>query len=229
MTKTKGFRSCWLTSLGGGIVIALAGCGGSAALRAADAGDHDALRASLAAEGEVDAGEARAIARRVLERQIETAQGDSGRRGLDALDEGCIDDFASALGRRASTDDALGAHAARLRMDAEAAPALAYADRVEDRDDDWRAAAARSLTTRAGEVKDPDDSQVGRAGWWRRHLMLDPSTEVRRAALRAAINAADAADSAAVLEAARLDPDRRRVYSRSRRRGRWGRAKQSSP
>jgi hypothetical protein len=188
--------------------LACAGCGGSPALVAADSGDYDALGASLA-QSEVELGDAQDIAGRVLAHQIATAQGATGRRGLEALGT-CALRVDDALARRSQHDDELAAFAARLRVDAGLAPPMAYAHRINDKTSHWRAAAARSLSLPAAPVADGprshDDDRV-RAGLWRRQLMLDPSGEVRVAALRAAVDAADPDDADAVIEAARLDPE----------------------
>ncbi|HEU4533147.1 MAG TPA: hypothetical protein VFS00_03480, partial [Polyangiaceae bacterium] len=98
------------------------------------------------------------------------------------------------LGRRARTRDAVGARAAYVLVDA----GLADADDFDARDDDpdgaWRAVGARSLTG-------------GGAGQRRRALFLDLDARARRAALQAALDAADRADAPALLEVVRLDPD----------------------
>lgn len=183
-----------------------AGCASGGAIRAAEAGDYAALRTSLDGLGEVGLGDAQDIAERVLEREIETAQGPSGRRGLDALGA-CGKRVASSIDRRSQRDDELAAFAARLRLELGLAAPLAYAQRVDDPEPHWRAAAARSMTVPAPAADDRERDDRVRAGIWRRKLMLDPAGEVRIAALRAAVDAADPEDLPAVLEAARLDPE----------------------
>ena len=64
----------------------------------------------------------------------------------------------------------------------------------------WRAVAARSLTLPAPTGAAQDDP-LAWEGVWRRTLMVDPSAEVREAALRAAVDAADPGDVEALLEA----------------------------
>ena len=177
-------------------------------MRAAEAGDYAALKSSLDGLGDVDLDDAQDIATRVLEREVETAQGDAGKRGLHALG-GCGKRVAGSMDRRSQRDDELAAFVARLRLELGLAPPLAYAERVDDEAPHWRAAAARSMSVPAPEATGDRrrDDRV-RAGIWRRKLMLDPSGEVRIAALRAAVDAADPEDLPAVLEAARLDPER---------------------
>jgi hypothetical protein len=189
-------------------LVLLVGCGGSAALRAADSGDVEGLRKSLKAEiaaGEVDLGEAQDIAERLLRHQIETAQGPAGERSLESLDA-CAVRFDGSLSRRADHDDELGARAALLRIEAGLDAPMAHNEHLQSSAAGWRAVAARSLTlpARAGA---PDDDPLARAGIWRRKLMVDPSAEVREAALRAAVDAADPADAEALLEAGRLEPE----------------------
>lgn len=188
---------------GGGLA-----CGATPAMRAAEAGDYAALQTSLTGRSDVDLGEARDIARRVLTRDIETAQGITGRRGLDAIGR-CARRVADSIDRRSQHDDELGAFAARLRVDLGLAPPLAYAPRLDDPAPYWRAAAARSMGLPASSSEEMPRTRgdLERAGIWRRQLMLDPSGEVRIAALRAAVDAADSEDLVAVLEAARLDPE----------------------
>ena len=183
------------------------GCASGGAIRAAESGDYAALEASLNGLDDVDLGDAQDIAKRVLEREIETAQGPVGRRGLDALGS-CGKHVADSIDRRSQRDDELAAFAARLRLELGQAPPLAFAGRVDDPAPHWRAAAARSMTVPAPDPSGERrrDDRV-RAGIWRRKLMLDPSGDVRIAALRAAVDAADPEDLPAVLEAARLDPE----------------------
>lgn len=178
-------------------------------MRAAEAGDYAALKSSLDGMGDVGLDDAQDIATRVLERQVETAQGDVGRRGLDALGL-CGKRVAGSIDRRSRHDDEVAAFAARLRLELGLAPPLSYAQRVDDPAPHWRAAAARSMSVPAAEAAaDRRRDDRVRAGIWRRKLMLDPSAEVRIAALRAAVDAADPEDLPAVLEAARLDPEQR--------------------
>ena len=79
----------------------------------------------------------------------------------------------------------------------------------------WRAVGARSLGVRSatprrrGADGDGGDDDLVRAARWRQDLMLDPSTEVRIAALDAAYDARDPSDVPHALEAARLDPNKR--------------------
>jgi hypothetical protein len=175
-------------------------------LTAAESGDIDAFRARLRerlAAGEVDADEAQDIAERFTERQIETAEGPRGQRGLEGI-QSCAARFDGALARRARGKDELAARAAMVRAEAGQLEPLAYARYVTHKEPHWRALGVRTLTLPEPE---PSDEVLGHAGRWRRKLMIDNYAEVRRAALRAAAQAGDRRDGRAVLEAARLDPD----------------------
>jgi hypothetical protein len=176
-------------------------------MRAADAGDADALRQSLTTERDLDHGDAREIARRFMGQQIVTAQGGVGEKSLAGL-EPCAALFDDALRARAEHDDELAARAMMLRIDAGQVPMMRHVDRVTSAHAHWRAVGARSLGVAApSPALKGDDDELVKAGVWRRALMLDPSTDVRVAALRAAHDAADPADVGHVLEAGRLDPD----------------------
>ena len=180
-------------------------------MEAADAGDLKGFRASLRQrlkEGDVDIDEAQAIAARLLGRQIERAQGPAGRRWLDRLED-CAPLVEVALARRAAHEDELGARAAIIGIEAGLVEPMGYVDHLPREQAHWRAAAARSLTLPAPQGAEAGRNgavQLVRAGKWRRKLMVDPSRDVRLAALQAAVDAFDPADGMAVLEAARLDP-----------------------
>lgn len=172
------------------------------------------LRASVAQIDDVDLDDAQDAAQSVLERDIQAAAGDPGLKGLDAVRD-CATRVDDALARRSEAADDVAARAALLRVDAGTVSPMHYANRVTSESPGWRAVGARSLTV--AEVH-PEDAnrrtansgwvqQVAWAGKWRRKLMLDPSAAVRRAALRASVDARDPVDEGAVLEAARLDPD----------------------
>jgi hypothetical protein len=190
--------------------LGAAGCGGSL-YDAAGSGDLDAFRARVAErakEGEVDADEARSVARRFMAHEIETAEGPTGKRGLESL-EVCAVEFDSALAARADKDDELAALAALMRAEAGGLSPLSQKERVNDPTPYWRAVAARTLVVTTPSPSEASGSGRGRAqaARWRRKLMLDPFLVVRRAAVRAAVDSADPRDGHAVLEAGRLDPD----------------------
>lgn len=185
-------------------------------MRAADAGNVDDFRKNVearVAEGEVDVGEAQDIARRFMSRQIETARGPSGRGHLDTISSTgteCVAAFDGPLARRAEHQDELAARAAMIRLDAGLIEPMSYAHLLTSSEPHWRAVAARSLgvpspTPHRRGVDDPGD--LVRAATWRHKLMLDPSTDVRVAVLKASYDAVDPSDVPHALEAARLDPD----------------------
>ena len=193
-----------LLALGWGLL----GCGPSPVLRTARSGDLAAYREQLAKrptdEG-ISLSEAQDIAHALLGKQIATAEGDQGKELLGAIAP-CAVHFKQALEQRAAHTDELAARAALLRLDAHFAPPMSYIAKREDPQAMWRAAAARSLNF---PVKDaPDElTALARAAQWRQKMMGDPAHEVRVAALQAATEAADPADTDALLAASRRDPD----------------------
>jgi HEAT repeat protein len=190
------------------VPLLFTGCASSAAVTAADAGDVDRLRATLAERSDVDVGEARDIARKLMVRSIERAEGLSGAKGLEALGPTCAVRFDDALASRAAHDDELAARAQLLRMEAGLLGPLSHAGMVVHAEPHWRAVGVRSLSERY----EPDARRglvdLERASRWRRKLMEDPAAMVRLAAVRAAGDARDPSDVTALREAARVDPDR---------------------
>jgi len=196
-------RSCLL---GGLVLAAAAGCGGSAAIRAAEGGRLGELQRLLAEEiarGDLDDDDARDIARAVAEGEVQRARPPEGAARLLGL-RICARSVEGPLRERAAGSDAIAPVAALLLLDAGLAdveetrrhaagltrPSSAAAAAVASA---WRAVHARTLVG-VGDVPA------------RRERMLDGDQEVRVAALRASIEAADPGDREAVLEAARLDP-----------------------
>ncbi|MDI1448223.1 hypothetical protein [Polyangium sp. 6x1] len=195
-------RTKFPRALGSLLVLALAaGCGGGPALRAAEQGDLGGARRALAsdpAQDAVDEGEARRIARVVLEQEVKAAKGDAGVSKLKELPS-CAEGLDDVLEARAAGSDEVAAIAALIRFDA----------RLWDRDDlaaaaraalaskgasgAWRAVEARGLVAYA------DGAQ-------RRSLFAHGDQAVRLAALKASFDAFDPNDTEALLEAARLDP-----------------------
>jgi hypothetical protein len=99
-----------------------------------------------------------------------------------------------ALAARSASRDEVAAEAVLARIEArglDAGDVRAYA---ADADPHWRAVGVRALSR-------PDD-QAARA-----HALLDPDPGVRRAAARAARDAADPADALLLADAARRDPE----------------------
>ncbi len=172
------------------------GCGGSPALRAAERGDMAALRAELGARekaGNLTNGEAAKVARAVADRELRAAKGeDAAKRVREA--RACAVEMEGALEERTRTHDLAGAEAAMALYDDGSLGRSRARDWVGDADDAWRAIGTRTLTRE-------DDAPLRRKGF------TDPGPRTRRAAMRAAAEAGDAREEAALLEAARLDPE----------------------
>jgi hypothetical protein len=119
--------------------------------------------------------------------------------------------FDSALASRAEQDDELAAFATLILYDAGLADPLDHQGLVKEPRAHWRAVGARSLGVAGPEPEDAprhgSREDALEAAKWRRQLLVDPVLGVRLAALRAAGDARDPADAAALLDAARRDPD----------------------
>jgi hypothetical protein len=179
--------------------LASAGCAASPFVRAAEQGKYEGLKASLAADveqGRIGIGEAARFARAVASGEVERAKGEDGAQRIREL-LSCAREVDGALDRRADTRDTLGAVAALVRLDAGISGAGRYSRwariPVDAPEAAWRALGARSLTSSG-------DAELRRA------MFADPDEEVRRSALRAALEAADPDDVEGVLESARVDP-----------------------
>jgi len=175
------------------------GCAGSPALRAARSGNQQDLKAAIArdrAEGRLDRGRVRDIALEVGAREIRTAAPGDAASVIDEA-RACTRPLSAPLEERARTSDDAGAAATLALLDgrtgsgdgADLLQSYGTADSAL-----WRAVAARGA--------------VGKSlGPARRKFYVDPDERVRLAALRAGLEIADPADQAALLEAARLDPN----------------------
>ncbi|APR85759.1 PBS lyase HEAT domain protein repeat-containing protein [Minicystis rosea] len=179
---------------------ALAGCAVSPAVRAAEQGSFEGLRASISADvqqGRMGIGDAAAFAKAIARGEIARAKGPEGAQRIRRF-ESCAREIDGALDNRADTHDDLGAVAATVRVDAGIASPSSFSRWARTSPDSpeaaWRALGARSLTSGGSE------------GVLRRQMIADPDEEVRRGALRAALEAADPEDTEVVLEAARVDP-----------------------
>lgn len=196
-------RGCGLLLLS----LVLSACAPNPLQEAAYAGDVDGLRVALA-EVKLTPGVAQRVAYRMMRAELKSAAGTPGERHLQGL-EPCLRYFRSDLAYRAVRTDSLAALVAQLRVASGFSPPLEYAGRVEDGQEQWRAAAARSLVVSGagglGGVNSRADAE--NAGVWRRRLLLDPSSVVRLAAVHAAEKARDPDDQEMLLEAARLDPE----------------------
>ena len=186
-------------SLGAVVLVSLLlGCSSSPALRAAESHDLAALAREIAAEskqGGPSASEARAIAKAVAAHAIRNAKDEAGRKTIDAYARcGRALDDPMAERSKSSTDEVAAAAAlVRLengRLSPEDARALASRPAVAPA---WRAVETRALLR-------PEDGPARRARF------LDGDQDIRVAALHAAADAGDVADTEALLEAARLDP-----------------------
>lgn len=184
-------------------LAAVAGCASSASVRAAEAGRLDELRRALSDElrrGALDSDDARAIARALAAGEIARA---TAPAGIDRLRElrTCARPLEEALAERAAGTDAVATAAAMILLEAgliDPESAKRRAREAAPGRGPGSDAALRALETRALVAAED--------GALRRARMLDGDQEVRLAALRAAIAAADPSDRGAVLEAARLDP-----------------------
>lgn len=186
------------------------GCGASPALRAAEEGNLPELKRAIADEvrrGELDADEARDIARTVASAEAESAAGPVGVDRIREL-QACAKEIEGAFKQRAETNDEAGAAAALVLLEEE----LASPDEMGPRAQ--AAAAGAEASRKAADVSAAAAWRAVRArtlvaltdGPARRKAMLDGDEGVRVAALRAALDAADASDIDALIEAARVDP-----------------------
>src|SRR5688572_11102625 len=98
--------------------VGLLGCGASPALRAAEEGNLPELKRAIADElrrGELDADEARDIARTVASAEAEHAAGPVGADRIREL-QACAREIEGAFERRAETNDEVGAAAALVLL-----------------------------------------------------------------------------------------------------------------
>jgi hypothetical protein len=196
--RTQGRRSVGFAAwvLVGALLPA---CGGSAAVRAADRGDLGALRIAMDRErsqGKLDAERARTIARAVAAREIRAARAEQALLRIDEA-AACARSLEGPLEERARGSGDAAAEAELLLLDTREGRADGpsfWRKYGEDPNPLWRAVAARAQVG------------AGRANE-RRRAFVDVDERVRLASLRAALDAADATDARALLEAARLDPN----------------------
>lgn len=175
-------------------LLTLSGCGTSTGVSLAERGDYAGLRRHLEThQRKLDGGEVRDIAHAVVARTMQDTKPDEATARLDLL-QGCLKKVDDVVERRAKTRDEAGAHAAFLLVDGGVVSPGDYRREASSDDAGWRAVGARTLF-RGGD------------GELRRKLTVDLDVRVRRGALFAALDAGDADDATALLEAARLDPD----------------------
>jgi hypothetical protein len=181
------------------MALALAGCSVPAYVKTAYYGDLATLKKEIAKATilrQLDRAKVLDLAEAVARREVLSARGD------DALDRirasrPCLSAVEPELRERSEAPDDAGA---------ESLLALVEADRVSRgplvrRYAQSSAGAFRAIAAR---VTAPPEHATLRRGFY-----VDPDERVRRAALRAAFEAADPGDLALLVEAARLDPDGR--------------------
>jgi hypothetical protein len=174
----------------------LGGCASSPLLRAAESGDRATLSKEILAkhkEGKLSNAEAAKAAKLLATHELEQAKPADALKMMTEL-RGCAGELTGAYRARIKARDLAGAEAAAVLVDDgyfEAREAREYAG---DADEAWRAVGVRALFEKA-------DADA------RRKAMVDPSPRVRRAAMRAAALAKDAADLDVLSESARLDPE----------------------
>jgi hypothetical protein len=199
--------------------VASAGCT-SPLVRAASRESREGFRATLGAfpAPSMSSVEARRVAFARASFELRTAEGLDGQATVRALSR-CAPSLEDGLRARAAKRDDIGAVAAMALLDSGRAAPLEFGSSHAVDDVAWAAVAARSLTL-AGEDASAAPCDVGwsdcvtgessrgaRTATLRRRLFLDGHAEVRRAALRAAVDAADVYDAQALLDAAHRDPD----------------------
>jgi DNA-binding ferritin-like protein len=178
-------------------LLALVGCAPTGPVRAALYQDLPTLRREIqSAEraGKLDRSAVLRVADAVAEREVTSAEGDSGVRHVHAL-RACVSPVLPALRKRAERHDDVGAEAMLARLvvrDIESS--RMFESHAQDADPAWRAVAARAAIDASDELT-------------RRAWFTDPDQRVRRAALEAATQAPLPGDLSAALEAFRLDPD----------------------
>lgn len=174
----------------------LVACGTSGLVQTALHGDLATLKREIAAEqrrGELDREQAHELARAVAGREIRAATGEEAAARIRAA-SACASDLLPELRDRAERKDDAAAEAWLVLIDGKQADRRSARAHGEAASGAFRAVAARAAAT----------IELGHV---RRKFLLDPDERVRRAALRAAMEAQDPADEAVLLEAARLDPD----------------------
>lgn len=178
-----------------GLLFATA-CGGSPALRAAERSDYAALRAELVSRvksGRISTRDAADVARVVATQEVTRAKPPDAVARVREV-RACAADVDDALAERMKTPDEAGALAALVRLEdgrLDASDARRFAS---SSDDGWRAVGVRALSR-------PEDHEA------RARAIVDPSPEVRRAAIRAVDVSKDASALGALFEAARVDPE----------------------
>lgn len=177
--------------------LAVSGCA-SPAVRYAERGDIVALRAEIAkehAKGSLSNGEARDIAKALIDRDVAALEGDADK-AKSAIPElrACAKDVASALESRVDKHDAMAAAIAKLLVEE---GIFSPGDTKRFRDDPdpaFRSLSARRLTSSSDEEA-------------RKVALLAREVTTRQMAALAAGDGAVLGELDALFEVARLDPD----------------------
>lgn len=172
-------------------------CGTAGVVQTALHGDLAQLKRQIRDDqqkGALDRSTTLKLATAVAGRELRSSKGPAAVARVDSL-RACAGSLEPVLRERASHPDDVGAQATRMliqlgRLDR----ADLVARYAEASSGAWRAVAARAATG-------PRDGRL------RRKFIGDGDQRVRKAALEASLEAKDAADLDALLEAARLDPD----------------------
>lgn len=178
------------------LAVSVLGCARSPAMRAAESGDRPALHDALEGReraGDLSTAEAASLARVVADREV---RGAPAGEALDRVRDvrSCARELDGALAARMAARDAAGAEAALARIDGRGLSLGAARELGVGPDGPMRRVRARGLVR-------PEDRPE------RLLALADADPAVRREAVRAARDAADAADLSALVEAARLDPE----------------------
>jgi HEAT repeat protein len=172
-------------------------CASSSLVVSARSGDRAALASQLAAAdsaGHLTLGQAADVARAVVAHELKTAATPDLAIARIHDVHACAYEVDDALEERMDRADVAAGEAALLREETGTFYAVDDRERSPLADDRWRAVA---VWRKVGQ----DDGKA------RQDALNDGSPLVRRAALRAIASADDPGDFAAVLEAARKDPD----------------------
>ena len=171
-------------------------CSGLSAMQPARDGQHAEMRIALHEDmrhGRLDRKAVASLARIVAEREIREAKdGEAVRQVLRARAR--ARELENVFERRAKQNDPAAPHAAMALLDVGRGNPSKWRSHINSTDPGWRAVAVRTLTGKKN-------------GDARRKGMLDHNQQVRRAAVRAAEDAADLADREVLLDTAQHDPD----------------------
>jgi hypothetical protein len=179
------------------VAVALVACGSSSVVQTAKHGDLAALKREIKAEqrsGALDEDTVVELAAAIAGREVRSAKGHAALVRIRSV-RPCAASILPVLEERAQREDEIGAEATLMLLELGQRSSATELERHRDaKDGAWRAVAARAAV-------------APKHGLLRREWMRDPDERVRRGALKAAAQAAQADDIEALLEAARLDPD----------------------